>query len=133
MGGSEADQLYVAFDDTLVRSVCPDCGTVELPATQVTVLLTYDGTPPRYRYTCPSCAQLVEKLTSQRAVSMLHGVGAHMVFVPAAQQSPVRDESFHADSRPTAAAITTREIRAFRRALDQVGDIAAAAGGTQLS
>jgi hypothetical protein len=106
-------------------------------ATHVTVLLTYDGTPPRYRYTCPSCAQLVEKVTSTRAVTMLHGVGAHMVFVPAAQQLPVHgglEQPVPAYAKHDyAPAITPREIRAFRQALDQIGDIAAAAGGTQLS
>lgn len=102
----------------------------------MTVLLTYDGTPPRYRFTCPSCGQVVEKVTTRRAVSMLHGVGAAMMFAPAGQQLPVRATVERAEvstrTRILDIPITAGEIRAFRRALDRVDDIAAAASSPQL-
>lgn len=76
------------FDETVVRSSCPECGTVDMPAESVTVLVSalFDapgGPDPVYRYTCPGCVSVVEKPTSAKAVPLLRGAGARVVVVPA--------------------------------------------------
>jgi hypothetical protein len=89
MHSPESDPSSVNTDETVVRSSCPTCGTVDVPADQVTVLVTAtaprDGhvADPVYRYICPSCLNVVQKPTSPKAVPMLRGAGATIVLVPA--------------------------------------------------
>ncbi len=69
---------------------------------------------------------------------MLDSVGAHMLSVPASGPQAVRSAqaapcTAGTSTRERAAAITAAEIRAFAKALDQVDDVASAAGGNQLS
>lgn len=102
-------------EETVVRSNCPVCGTVDLPADAVTVFVTADHTGPRYRYTCPSCYGIVEKPTTPRAVPMLRTAGARIVCVPA---EPAPETSGQLD---------LADLAAFSRALAQVDDLARAA------
>jgi len=107
----------MADDTTVVRSTCPACGTVELAAECVTLLLTGDGSDPRYRYTCPSCFGIVDKPTSAHAVEMLRGAGARLVYVPA----EVIERSLAADR------LELDDLVAFTSALAQVDDLASVA------
>lgn len=83
-----AESSVVNYDETVVRSSCPECGTVDVPAESVTVLVSarFDapgGADPVYRYTCPGCVSEIEKPTSAKAVPLLRGAGARIVVVPA--------------------------------------------------
>lgn len=110
-------------DETVVRSSCPECGTVDVPAESVTVLIAAGvgalGAPdPVYRYTCPSCCASVQKPTSQKAVPLLRGAGAHVVVVPAEviERWAV-----------VAAALDHEDLLDFTRALDGTDELAALA------
>ena len=50
---------------TTIRTTCPDCGTVELTISQVTL------EPGRYRFDCPQCDTTRLHPASARTVSIL--------------------------------------------------------------
>lgn len=109
----------VNSDETVVRSSCPTCGTVDVAADTVTVLVTTASaggtTDPVYRYTCPSCLTVVQKPTSPKAVPLLRGAGARVVLVPAeiAERTP-----------GTAPALDHEDLLDFVRALESADDLA---------
>ncbi|HEX7353309.1 MAG TPA: hypothetical protein VF288_00565 [Mycobacteriales bacterium] len=107
-------------DETVVRSTCPACGTVDVSPEDVTVLVAGEHIDPLYRYTCPGCYAVVEKPTSARAVPMLADAGAQIVLVPAefAERSGRRD-----------AALADDDLSAFVAALGSSDDLARLAAG----
>lgn len=110
----------MSSDETVVRSTCPACGTVDVAPEAVTVLVTGEGSDPIYRYTCPQCYALVEKPTSARAVPMLQSAGAHVVLVPA--------EIAERAGR-TGEVLADADLSAFLAALGSSDDLARHAGG----
>ncbi len=109
------DTRLVSSEETIVRSTCPSCGTVEVPATQVTVLVSTTACDPLYRYSCPSCDGLVEKPTSVKAVPLLRGAGATIILVPA--EVAERAGSY-------APALDHEDLREFGRALADADELA---------
>ena len=109
----DADICFVS-EETVVRSSCVACGTVDLPADAVTVLLPADGGIPRYRFACPGCASSIDKPTSHQAVLMLRNAGAVIVVVPAEVT-----ERFS-----PGAALTADDLIDFGRALASSDDLA---------
>lgn len=102
-------------DETVVRSTCPTCGTVDVAPSEVTVLITSEDVDPQYRYTCPGCAGVVQKPTSARAIPMLRSAGATVIYVPA----EVTERAGTA-----AAALTEDDVDAFCYALEGSDDLA---------
>lgn len=109
--------MTVRDDETVVRSTCPSCGTVDLPADAVTVFITADG-EPRYRYACPQCYATVDKPTTAQAITLLEDAGAHVVLVPAEA----------AEGTPATRDFDDDDLIAFARALAATDDIAGLAG-----
>jgi hypothetical protein len=109
----------VSSDETVVRSTCPTCGTVDVPADAVTVLVTGSieapTSDPVYRYVCPVCAVVVQKPTASIAVAMLRSAGSTVVVVPAevTERAP--------DTRPR---LDQDDLGELCRALDGVDDLA---------
>jgi predicted RNA-binding Zn-ribbon protein involved in translation (DUF1610 family) len=56
---------------TTVRTTCPFCGEVQLPAVEIT--LSWDLA--EFRYRCPSCGDDIVKPADQRIFTMLLGAG----------------------------------------------------------
>ena len=106
--------------DTVVRASCPDCGTVDLPAAEVTVYLPTGAAEPCYRYLCPHCEAMVEKRLAAVAVDLLERAGAAVVRLP---QEQLAAPAMQVD------AISPDDVRAFLRALSRTDDVAAAARG----
>jgi len=103
----------VSNDETVVRSTCPACGTVDVAASEVTVL-GHPADEPRYRYTCPQCYDVILKPTSEQAVSMLRLAGAQIFLIPA--EIAERD--------PAARALDADDLLAFSRALERTDELA---------
>jgi hypothetical protein len=116
--GSDADTCLVP-EETVVRSSCVACGTVDMPADAVTVLLPAGGGTPRYRFACPGCAASVDKPTSHQAVLMLRNAGAVIVIVPAEVT----------ERCAPGAALTNDDLIDFARALADSDDLARLASG----
>ena len=118
-------------DDTVVRSTCPGCGTVDLPADQVTLLVAGDGAAPRYRFTCPSCHDMVDKPTTSRAAAMLRLAGARLVVTPGEPGPPGAGPAGSPGGGQAGTAGAGRldldDLAAFAAQLAAVEDIAAAA------
>jgi predicted RNA-binding Zn-ribbon protein involved in translation (DUF1610 family) len=118
---SRADLFRMHSDETVVRSTCPACGTVDVPPEAVTVLVAAEDVDPLYRYTCPQCFGIVEKPTSPRAVPMLQSAGARIVLVPA--EVAERAGSLHGD------VIADADVDAFLAELGTSDDLARLAAG----
>ncbi|MGH3743888.1 MAG: hypothetical protein ACRDTP_03400 [Mycobacteriales bacterium] len=110
----------MSSDETVVRSTCPACGTVDVPPDAVTVLVAGEDVDPLYRYTCPQCYAVVEKPTSARAVPMLQSAGARVVLVPA---------EFAERAGRQGEALADDDLSAFLTALGSSDDLARLAAG----
>lgn len=110
----------MSSDETVVRSTCPACGTVDVAPEAVTVLVAGEDVDPLYRYTCPGCYGIVEKPTSARAVPMLRSAGARVVLVPA---------EIAERSRQHGELLDTGDLTEFLAALGESDDLARLAAG----
>ena len=115
---AEPDAFCVSSDETVVRSTCPTCGTVDVAADAVTLFVTGPDSDPTYCYTCPQCFGHVEKPTSSRAISMLRSAGARVVLVPA----EVTERA--GDVRAARQELDDDDLLAFMRELAATDDLA---------
>jgi len=70
---------------TTIKATCPDCGEVDLTAEDVLLRIGATRSVNSYGFTCPDCAEFVEKPADERVVRLLlsGGVVPVPVHVPA--------------------------------------------------
>ncbi|MHB8342251.1 MAG: hypothetical protein ACYDB7_13950 [Mycobacteriales bacterium] len=69
-------------DETVVRSSCWSCGTIDLAVDAVTVYVVPGSADPTYGFHCPRCLAAVRKSTTAEAVALLVAAGVGVVEVP---------------------------------------------------
>lgn len=69
---------------TVVKANCPGCGEVEMPHTQVTIMICDYPWLSTYEFRCPGCHGYVTKPTDDRITSLLLAAGAqvHQWYMP---------------------------------------------------
>jgi len=93
----------------LVRTQCPQCGTVEVGCTDVTVLRrTWDDSTD-YEFPCPRCFEHVRRPLSAKHVETLLQQGAHVMDLDDCTGSP----------------LSLAEVVAFTRKLAEPGAVEA--------
>ena len=70
---------------TTIKATCPQCGEVDLTAEDVLLRIGGNKTSNTYGFSCPTCAEFVEKPADERVVRLLlsGGVMPVLVHVPA--------------------------------------------------
>jgi hypothetical protein len=70
---------------TTIKATCPGCGEVDLTAEDILLRIGASRTINTYGFTCPECAEFVEKPADERIVRLLlsGGVVPVPVHVPA--------------------------------------------------
>lgn len=89
----------------LVRTQCPQCGTVEVACSEVMVLRHSWDDKADYVFPCPRCSEHVRRPLSQEHVETLLEQGAHLVELEAQESDP----------------LTLAEVVAFSRMLSEPG------------
>jgi hypothetical protein len=109
--------------ETVVRSSCLRCGTVDLSALDVTVYAV-SGAEPTYSFHCPRCRALVRKSTTIQAMRLLAGAGSTVVDLPAAATEGSPPAPATGPTEP----LTDDDLIALGRALAGTDTLAAFAG-----
>ncbi len=108
-------------DETVVRSSCLACGTVDLPVEAVTLYLVPGRTEPTYGFRCPRCFVHIRKSTSRQALALLVAAGVATVEVPAEAVEPHLGDP-----------LTTDDLIDLGRALAATDNLAARAHPAEL-
>ena len=61
----------------MVRASCRRCGPIEIPATEVSVIASGDGTA-EMDFSCPSCSSVVTAAVDSRVAASLQAGGAEI-------------------------------------------------------
>jgi len=59
------------FEMTTIRTTCPRCGEVDMGPEEIMLSVRENGREGAYRFTCPSCADDVEKRADRKIVALL--------------------------------------------------------------
>ena len=87
-------------DMATIRTNCPTCGQVDLPAEEISLEVAAGGDRGRYAFTCPDCRTDITRAADGKAVSLLLAAGATSdaaapepttVSLPAEDQNPCPD------------------------------------------
>lgn len=75
---------------TTIKATCPKCGEVDLTADDILLRIGSVKTTNSYGFSCPDCAEFVEKPADERIVRLLlsGGVMPILVHVPAEALEP---------------------------------------------
>jgi hypothetical protein len=60
---------------TTIRTTCPRCGEVDMGPEAILLSVRENGREGSYRFTCPSCADDVEKRADRKIVALLVSAG----------------------------------------------------------
>src|SRR5262245_51519790 len=60
---------------TTIRTTCPRCGEVDMGPESIYLSVRGNGNEGSYRFTCPSCADDVEKRADRKIVALLVSAG----------------------------------------------------------
>ena len=60
---------------TTIRTTCPRCGEVDMGPEAILLSVRENGREGSYRFTCPSCADGVEKRADRKIVALLVSAG----------------------------------------------------------
>lgn len=56
---------------TTIRATCPGCGEVELTPDDITLRVCTHGPASYYEFSCPLCAEQIQKPADERVVQLL--------------------------------------------------------------
>jgi hypothetical protein len=75
---------------TTIKATCPDCGEVDLTADDILLRIGAGEGSNTYGFSCPRCAEFVEKPADERVIRLLlsGGVMPMLVHVPAEALEP---------------------------------------------
>src|SRR5438105_4706787 len=60
---------------TTIRTTCPRCGEVDMGPESILLSVRQNGREGSYRFTCPQCADDVEKRADRKIVALLVSAG----------------------------------------------------------
>lgn len=77
MKGSSLERVRPMFrtEMTTIRTTCPRCGEVDMGPSAIFLSVRSNGHEGSYRFTCPSCADDVEKRADRKIVALLVSAG----------------------------------------------------------
>lgn len=65
----------IGGDMTTIRTTCPRCGEVDMGPESILLSVQGDGREGTYKFTCPTCADDVEKRADRKIVALLVSAG----------------------------------------------------------
>jgi predicted RNA-binding Zn-ribbon protein involved in translation (DUF1610 family) len=100
---------------TTIRTTCPRCGEVDMGPEAILLSVRDDGREGSYRFTCPSCADDVEKRADRKIVALLVSAGVDIDHADreAMQASLLFDDEDLGRSLPSGPAFTIDDVIEF--------------------
>jgi predicted RNA-binding Zn-ribbon protein involved in translation (DUF1610 family) len=120
---------------TTIRTTCPRCGEVDMGPEAIALSVRSNGREGSYRFTCPNCADDVEKRADRKIVALLVSAGVDLdrpgedVF---SSHPELFDDPIGADARPSGPPLTADDLIEFHYLLQDeayIRDFLAKSGG----
>lgn len=106
---------------TTIRTTCPTCGLVDMPADQISLHMDEDGDRGAYAFTCPDCLTEVSKTASRKTMALLIAAGVEPVKTGEEREQLSTSLALQLDDRspdPDAAPFTLDDVIAFHFLLE---------------
>jgi hypothetical protein len=118
---------------TTIRTTCPRCGEVDMGPEAIMLSVRENGREGSYRFTCPSCADDVEKRADRKIVALLVSAGVDVAGSGGGMaQDALFDQETWAPEAPTGPAFTIDDVIEFHFLLKDdryIQDFLASSGG----
>ncbi|HYJ60981.1 MAG TPA: hypothetical protein VE032_05900 [Actinomycetota bacterium] len=122
---------------TTIRTTCPRCGEVDMGPESIYLSVAGNGNEGSYRFTCPSCADDVEKRADRKIVALLVSAGVDIDERDGGQTSlasthPELFDELGEELRDLGPAFTTDDVIEFHYLLEDeayIRDFLASSGG----
>jgi len=122
---------------TTIRTTCPRCGEVDMGPESIFLSVAGNGNEGSYRFTCPSCADDVEKRADRKIVALLVSAGVDIDERDCGQTSlasthPELFDELGEELRDLGPAFTTDDVIEFHYLLEDeayIRDFLASSGG----
>jgi hypothetical protein len=107
---------------TTIRTTCPRCGEVDMGPESILLSVRSSGREGSYRFTCPECADAVEKRADRKIVALL--VSAGVDIDRGGEVASMHPELFDLDTTeprgpsPTAPSFTPDDVIEFHYQLE---------------
>jgi predicted RNA-binding Zn-ribbon protein involved in translation (DUF1610 family) len=113
---------------TTIRTTCPRCGEVDMGPESIYLSVRGNGSEGSYRFTCPSCADDVEKRADRKIVALLVSAGVDIDEEGAGQMTltathPELFDELGEELRDLGPAFTTDDVIEFHYLLEDEGYI----------
>ena len=104
---------------TRIRATCPICGEVDLRPDDIELeivrdVLTEVGAGSCYRFSCPTCTDVVTKPADERIAKLLTTGGVEVVEAPAVPQAPP-----HPEAPPSGPRFSADDLLDFHQLLER--------------
>jgi predicted RNA-binding Zn-ribbon protein involved in translation (DUF1610 family) len=121
---------------TTIRTTCPRCGEVDMGPESIFLSVAGNGNEGSYRFTCPSCADDVEKRADRKIVALLVSAGVDIDEqdgqTSLASTHPELFDELGEELRDLGPAFTTDDVIEFHYLLEDdayIRDFLASSGG----
>ena len=99
---------------TTIRTTCPRCGEVDMGPDAISLSVRSSGREGSYRFTCPSCADDVEKRADRKIVALLVSAGVDIDRSEEPGPHPeLFDEDLELEGRPQGPAFSVDDVIEF--------------------
>jgi hypothetical protein len=103
---------------TTIRTTCPRCGEVDMGPEAIFLSVRSNGREGSYRFTCPSCADDVEKRADRKIVALLVSAGVDLDR-PVDEPTPeLFDDDLAFSERPHGPPFTADDVIEFHYLLE---------------
>ena len=106
---------------TTIRTTCPRCGEVDMGPESISLSVRSNGREGSYRFTCPNCADDVEKRADRKIVALLVSAGVDLDRPGEGLYGGgpgLFDDLFRDDPRPSGPPLTADDVIEFHYLLE---------------
>jgi len=117
---------------TTIRTTCPRCGEVDMGPDAISLSVRSNGREGSYRFTCPSCADDVEKRADRKIVALLVSAGVDIDRDDAHDQGDLFDAMEPLEERPPGPSFSVDDVIEFHYLLEDdryIREFLASSGG----
>jgi ribosomal protein S27AE len=103
----------LAGEMTTIRTTCPRCGEVDMGPEAISLSVRSGGREGSYRFTCPSCADGVEKRADRKIVALLVSAGVDLERRGEEPMDELFADEAALEERPTGPPLTADDVIEF--------------------
>lgn len=107
------DPADASLEMTTIRTTCPRCGEVDMGPEAICLSVRSSGREGSYRFTCPSCADDVEKRADRKIVALLVSAGVDIDRTDGMPEHPELFDDIDVAGRPEGPMFSVDDVIEF--------------------